>query len=123
MESLEANYGKEFGLRANRRRYERLQAAYVYTRQFRGTGSQAELAELDASLPVARRLVFRACYRVALALVRLVPRRLWRSATARTFRQYPADAVSAPHEGTYENLLEVTQRAPDAARTPLSPSA
>ena len=45
MESLEANYGKEFGLRVNRRRYERLQAAYVYTRQFRGTGSQAELAD------------------------------------------------------------------------------
>jgi glycosyltransferase involved in cell wall biosynthesis len=110
MESLEANYGAEYGLRAGRRRYRLLQAQYVYTRRFRGTGSPAEVALLEASLPAGERLILRAAYAVARIVIRLVPRPLWRAVNERAMRQFPDDLERPRDEGGYRNLLEVTRR-------------
>jgi glycosyltransferase involved in cell wall biosynthesis len=109
MEALEANYGEQFGLRANRGRYHRLQAAYVYTRAFRGSDAPGEVAELEASLRWGRRAAFRLAYRLAKLAVRLMPRRLWMALTARAFRQFPDDATKPRGEGGLETILDVTQ--------------
>jgi hypothetical protein len=110
MESLEANYGRQFDLRANRRRYQLLQVAYVYAGRFRGNASAADVARLESSLPTAQRLLYRAANQVALALVRVMPSRLWSAVTRRLFRQFPDDPGHRRDESGYQTLLEVTER-------------
>jgi len=110
MQAVEANYGSPFNLRANRRRYRLLQAAYVYTGHFRGTASAADVATLESSLPALQRVLFRAANRITMALVRVVPRRLWQAVTHRVFRQYPDDGGNPRDESGYQTLLEVTER-------------
>jgi glycosyltransferase involved in cell wall biosynthesis len=109
MERIEANYGTELGLRVNRRRYRLVQAGYVYTRRFRGTGSKAEVEQLERSLGRGERLLFRGAYTVAQALARALPQRLWNVVSRRAVGQSPAwDPVR--EEGAYANILEVFEQ-------------
>ena len=109
MEAVEANYGAEFGLRVSRRRYRMVQAGHVYTRRFRGVGSKAEVEQLEGSLNISERLLFRGAYTVARALARVLPQRLWNFLSRRALGQYP-DWDPAREDGRYANILEVFER-------------
>jgi glycosyltransferase involved in cell wall biosynthesis len=109
MEAIEHNYGDELGLRVSRRRYRLLQAGHVYTRRFRGVGTDAELAELNASLGTGERLLFAAAHAAARVLARLLPKALWDRVSRRALGQYPA-WEPAREEGRYADILEVFEQ-------------
>jgi len=111
MEAVEANYGARFGIRVNRRRYRLVQASNVYTRHLHGGASAAEVAALEASLPLGERLVLRAANRVARLARRAIPRRAWTALTQRFVGQHPSNWDPWREEGRYADLLEVTERA------------
>jgi hypothetical protein len=109
MERVEDNYGAEFALHVSRRRYRMLQAGHVYTRRFRGAGDDAELADLNASLPRIERWLFGCAYAAAAILARVLPKSLWNTISRRLLGQYP---VWEPprEEGRYADILEVFER-------------
>jgi glycosyltransferase involved in cell wall biosynthesis len=114
METIEANYGTELGLRVNKRRYRVVQAGHVYTRRFRGLGSDAEVEQLERSLGRGERLLFRGAYVVARAMARVLPQRLWDVVSRRAVGQSPVwDPVR--EEGAYANILEVFEQREDAS--------
>ncbi len=106
METVEVNFGNEFGLRVSRRRYRLVQAGHVYTRQFRGVGSKEELADLNASLNVGERLFFKSANAAAKTLARLLPKRLWDTISRRALGQYPAWEQTR-EEGRHGDVLDV----------------
>jgi glycosyltransferase involved in cell wall biosynthesis len=109
MEAIEANYGAEFGLRVNRRRYRVVQAGHVYTRRFRGIGSDAEVEQLERSLGRGERLLFRGVYTAARALAKLLPQRLWNLLSRHALGQFPGWDPTR-EEGAYTNVLEVFEQ-------------
>jgi glycosyltransferase involved in cell wall biosynthesis len=106
METVETNFGVEFGLRVSRRRYRLLQAGHVYTRQFRGVGSKDELADLNASLNPGERVFFKSANAAARTLARLLPKRLWDTISRRALGQYPAWEPMR-EEGRHSDVLDV----------------
>jgi hypothetical protein len=111
MEAVEANYGTASGLRVNRRRFRLLQAAHVYARQLHGSGSPEEVADFEAGLPGAERLLARCANRAAQTLIRVLPARAWSAVTRRAFHQFPATWGPRRDDGTYANLLDVFEGA------------
>jgi glycosyltransferase involved in cell wall biosynthesis len=109
MEAIRRNYGAEFGLKVNRRRFRFLQAAHVYEQHYlRGTVTDEQLAELETRLRPRERRLYRLAARTARASTSIVPPRIRRAsdyAYRRSLRQFPT--WNPPHiEGQYANVLE-----------------
>jgi glycosyltransferase involved in cell wall biosynthesis len=119
MSALERNFGKEFGLSVDRRRYRFVQAAYVYARYRAGVSGEAEISRLEQELPLLERWFYRAV-NGALGLVdRFVPahrRTAMLGLASRLVGQLPP-IDPAIVEGRYTDILEV------CAATAPSPSA
>jgi len=119
MEAVRQDYGEEFILKVNRRRFRYLQAAHVYEQHYlRGTVSKEQLAELESRLRPWERRLYRTAARAAGACAPLIPPRLRRAAEyayRRSLRQFPR--WDPPHiEGRYANVLEAfEQHAPRTA--------
>jgi hypothetical protein len=110
METIESRYGREYGLRVNRRRYRLVQAGTVYSRQRQGIGSPAEVAELEAGLPAVERVLLRTANRAGRVLADLLPARAWEAIARRVFKQFPP--WDPPRdESDYQTLLDVFERA------------
>jgi glycosyltransferase involved in cell wall biosynthesis len=106
MEAIEANYGAEFGMRVNRRRYRLVQAGHVYTRRFRGIASETEVAELNDRLRTGERILFASANAAAQVLARLLPKSLWNAVSRRALGQFPSWDPTR-EEGRYANILDV----------------
>jgi len=109
MLALEANFGSQYGLRVNRRRYRFLQASYVYTAKRRGNASAADVARLEAGLPPGERALYRGANILGRALARALPRQLWESLMHRGQGQFP-DWRPEREEGSHRDLLDVFER-------------
>jgi len=115
MQAIQRNFGAEYGLRVNMRRYRLVQAGHVYIRRFRGTGSQSEVDQLEAGLGAVERLAFRAANAGARVLARLLPQRAWDVISRRALGQHPA-WDPAREEGRYADILEVYEGSGPADR-------
>ncbi|HWF26591.1 MAG TPA: glycosyltransferase [Solirubrobacteraceae bacterium] len=116
IEALEDEYGAEFGLRADRRRYRLLQALNVYERhRFNGGVDAPELARMSDALGRVEGALLRTTSAAAAMTAPLLPERL-RGAITGAYRlavgQYPY-WVPPRIEGRYANMLELFE----AART------
>jgi len=106
VETIEHNFGREHGLSVNRRRYRFMQAAHVYSRRFRGQGSEEEVQMLERRLPPLERLVFRSADAIARALATLLPRTVWERLARRTLRQFPKWTPERREDG-FGDMLEL----------------
>jgi glycosyltransferase involved in cell wall biosynthesis len=104
LEALERNFGTRYGLRLNRRRYRFMQAAAVYSRRFRGHGSTEEVRALEAQLPAAERLAFRAADALGRASARLLPAAAWQRVVRVVLRQFPKWAPERREAGLRDML-------------------
>jgi glycosyltransferase involved in cell wall biosynthesis len=109
MEALAAGYGPTHGIRVNRRRYRMLQAMNVYSRRFRGGGSDEEVARLEALLGTAERLFYRTANLGAQILIRLLPHRVWSRVAGQVSGQFP-NPYPAPAPERYRDVLDVFER-------------
>jgi hypothetical protein len=114
IEVLEREYGVEFGLHANRRRYRLLQAANVYERHHFGGGvNPGELARMDRELSPSELAFIRTVAAMAGRVAPMLPSPLRRSLTyvyRRALRQYP-DWSPPRLEGRYADMLELFEAA------------
>jgi glycosyltransferase involved in cell wall biosynthesis len=106
MLALEANYGPQYRLRVNRRRYRFLQASYVYTAKRRGNADVADVARLEAGLPSGERALYRGANILGRAIARAIPRRLWLALMRRAQGQFP-DWKPEREDGQHRDLLDV----------------
>lgn len=124
MEAIKANYGSEFALRANYRRYRLLQIIYVYREYYANRRlSREDVRELERRMHRREKLVYGSILSLLLALMKPIPQRL----RGRTLNRLAYGLIKllgqAPewgrelHEVQYKNILEVfEQAAPSPAR-------
>lgn len=110
IEAIEREYGAQFGLRADHRRYRLLQALNVYERyRFGDDVDDDELARMNSALGPVERTVIRVASAAAARATPALPARVRRALThefRRSVRQYPV--WSPPRiEGGYANMLEL----------------
>jgi glycosyltransferase involved in cell wall biosynthesis len=120
METIRANYGREFPLRVNYRRYRMLQIVNMYKNAYVDARVSAdELRELRLQMRLEERLLFATTLPLFCTLLLLLTRARGRSVIERLrplLRQFPVYTPS-PAEGSYRTLLDVFERA-DAQATP-----
>jgi glycosyltransferase involved in cell wall biosynthesis len=116
VEALEHNFGSEYGLKVDRRRYRYMQAAQVYARRFRGRGTPEELAALEEKLPPIERLGFRAADAVGRALATVLPDSAWQRLVRVVLGQFPKWAPARRELGL-ENMLELFEYEREHRRT------
>jgi glycosyltransferase involved in cell wall biosynthesis len=109
MSALERNFGKEFGLSVNHRRYRFVQAAYVYARYRADVSGEAEISRLEQELPLLERWFYRATNGALGLADRFVPvrrRTAMLGLVNRLVGQLPP-IDPAIVEGRYADILEV----------------
>jgi glycosyltransferase involved in cell wall biosynthesis len=104
-EAIEANFGADYGIRVNRRRYRQLQALNVYGRRARGASTSDEIARLHDMLSPTERLLYGGASALA-RLTRLLPARARNAAARRALGQFP-DWRPTRKIGRYRDILEV----------------
>jgi len=77
MEHVRRNYGQEFGIGVDYKKYRRLQIAYVYRNYFITAGISAQqLAELRGQMTARERLFYGLPLELALRLTRILPKKI-----------------------------------------------
>jgi glycosyltransferase involved in cell wall biosynthesis len=113
MEAIRREYGAEFGLKVNRRRFRYLQAAHVYEQHyFGGRVSKQQLGELEIRLKPFERYLYRAAGRTARVCSSVLPQRIRHAAEyvyRRSLGQFPT-WDPARIEGRYANILDAFDR-------------
>jgi hypothetical protein len=119
MDRLEQNYGAEFGLHVDRRRYRRVQAGDVYTRHFRGQASDEDVAALRRTLTPTERVLFGAGYAGARVAAKTLPQRIWDAVSRRAIGQYPQwepSSTQSRHDTMLDVIADPSLGAGEAAR-------
>jgi glycosyltransferase involved in cell wall biosynthesis len=110
VEAIEREYGSDFGLTVNRRRYRWLQAVNVYERdRFRGGVTSSEMSRMNDELSALERWALQAGCALAAVIGLMFPKRirdLIDYGFRRALRQYP-DWTPARVDGRYADLLGV----------------
>jgi glycosyltransferase involved in cell wall biosynthesis len=106
MEALEANFGGQYDLHVNHRRYRFLQATHVYAARHRGLIHDGEVAQMERALPPAERFLYHAADAAARTLMPLVPQGLWQTLMRRGQGQFPKWDPRR-ERGRFRDILDV----------------
>jgi glycosyltransferase involved in cell wall biosynthesis len=111
MSTLEHRFGREFGMKVDRRRYRLVQAAYVHERFRMGLLGIEDVRRLERELPLLERWAYRLVGASIRLMYRILPESVRRRTTQlahRTVGQIPA-VYPASLEGRFANALEVCE--------------
>lgn len=109
MSTLERRFGREFGLKVDRRRYRLVQAAYVHERFRMGLLGIEDVRRLERELPPLERWAYRLIGATIRLMYRILPESVRKRTTQlahRTVGQIP-EVHPASLEGRFANALEV----------------